>query len=680
MSITGATLLTLLLIGPGILGVLMLSRGRELRCEVAFTSALVVGIAGLVIASLIGLVVSNLGTSLVIYGGLATTALAWRLIAFDSQGDKAGVIRWERKDAFGFLIALVPMLLLVSPGWNFLMAHNMDAGNYEVVSTHYAISESYWYDVSDAMELESVEYSWLAEPGNTWWAPQGQLDLHRQYYLPGYPVLLGTAKWLSGTQDRAWLLNVGLGVTSLLILYQIGRSQGLSRRLALLATTASSLTLLFLYYSKQLMAEQLGLLGFSAVVWGVLDRRLPVRLAALVSASGSLILMLTKLDGIRPLFIVLGFVMLLGLASYRMRVLGTAILAGASLAGASISILAVPSYLRHARLPGAESLGIDLSGRGFIATSLGLLSLLCAGTWVLYGRAPVRRVGVRLAAIMRTQRFRGSMLAILVPISIWLLIVRPLISDFELGHDPFNAVRLALVWSPALLLLCLSGLAFISPRGSTGSRVVGAALLIALIMALITSYHSAPDLWWMRRYLTVVMPLSILSFVGLVAWIKSVRWRSKSILRRAAGTILVVSIAFQVFYLAPLFRERQNHGLNLTVASIAESNDHAPLFVAAAGRPYVGVGNAVRSLRSGPTFTAVPSAEIPTLLVSHHEHGAMSLVPSDLVPSLGEDFDLKVIDSGVAEGDWANWHRNLGDDRSPRRRLEWSLITAMDDE
>lgn len=601
------------------------------------------------------------------------------------------------------LVPLIPLVLIaMTIPWNFMMATGMDAGNYEVTSSHFAASGSYWLDASDALQAASSETSAIASPGNTWWFDDAAMSRGRPYYLPLFPALLGSLKFLSGSHVASGYLNILLGGLNTLGVYGLILFLSRSKLAAAFGSTLLTLNLVFLYYAKQIMSEQLALTALLLLVSASLlltkfsQDKIVLAFRTLISLKITILgavfaLMLTKLDSILPLLLLLGLLALVSPIRHEVRSVFFYSFSGFLLAIPVLSALIVPNYLKHASLPVRLPILGSLQGANFLLVSAVFLffGFGCSALIHKLLRRSLTKMSLKEVEdfpepstdLSTSGRRMTRNIAAIVSLSIFLFlgILRPILSDFEVNHDAYNLLRLLHLWSPLVLAAIFVSLGMLGAKSDILTRIFLLSLGTAFVIALVRSQHSAPDLWWSRRYLVVGTVLGAFSvsaiassWPALIGKRLSDRRPTVVFLRRLSVAVLASgALLWQAWVAAPLFAERQNEGVLADAVALAEFAPFATLHVVAANRGFVGLGNSVRSLRPGSTVVAMSPEELEQA-VSDLAPGDLILLPQEWAPRL--DDLVTVVLSGETAGHWANSHAQLGrSDREVRRRVVWSL-------
>jgi hypothetical protein len=445
-------------------------------------------------------------------------------------------LRWLRQleiSAATLLPALcaalgVALLLTLTPVWNFLVAPGMDAGNYEVYGNHFWTTGSLYLDSRELLD-RGAQPSWI-DFYNTWNLNE-ESGLARPSYLPAYPVLLGVFKANFESAVASPAVNVALAALSTAVMVTIGLQLLRSSSVAAGLSLAVAATPMLFFYGKQFMSEQLGLLAILLVVHGTLaSRRLTFgesesdnsRASGLAISVGLALGLLARLDFYLLVpFLTIGF-LLLEVDGWTERSEPSGfrqlyLLPGLAVVLASVAVAFVghSGYLNHGRPGFLEDVVPPNSFIALFGLANGVAIGLVGSVGILLDRVvkPGRKVAVR--RLMNAAYV--TVAAIWALFILWNLLIRPHGPDLtNAAHDSENLLRLFSVSSPVILalMLVMSPVVVVLKREYRGLLV---ALMVGLGVVIFASRHSPPDLWWMRRYIQLIIPVILLVLLGAIA-------------------------------------------------------------------------------------------------------------------------------------------------------------------
>lgn len=557
--------------------------------------------------------------------------------------------------------AFVLGMILLAPRWTFLVAPNMDAGNYEVYGNHFWRTGHLYMEVAGLLE-RGVPLEWI-DAGNTWSFASGS-TVGRPAYLYGYPVLLAITKGVFSSPASSWILNATLAVAAAATFYLLLRSLSRSAPTAFAVGLLIVATPLFLYYSKQLMSEMLALFGI-LLSYNVLTDRDPTSdgTSALVAGSGVLLALLAKIDMLPA---VTFLVVAACTASYRARRRGTqgpgpltllGVAAGVVIAAMITAWLTSRSYVagkvamdqylpwRASALPDGRALLLGVGVVGAVAACLTVLRILRTAEPTAH--RPEHR-GVRPDP---WTALAGVLVLGWIAFGIWSGWVRPSSVAFEQDHEAHNLVRLLAVFSPVLVV----GAFVLSPallRLDTARRWIVLGALAAFALVLFRSRHTPHQLWWMRRYLATALP-AVALVVGGALGVTRRAWNRPGIVTAAALSAAVMFVPMQMWAAAPLF----SHEVNVDAPErleriLRELPEDAPLIVLGSDSTLLGMANTLQSLRSAPTLLDVPHDRLSEAARAFPD-GRLAVVSGSPLPD-GErrDLELRLVQRGVFSQQW----------------------------
>lgn len=512
------------------------------------------------------------------------------------------------------VIALVlGSLLLFTPKWNFLISPNMDAGNYETQSNHFWQSGYLYFPVTSYTE-RGVPLEWL-ECGNTWQFREGE-EVARPMYLLGYPILLATAKSVFGSPRISWVVNALFALFSAVSMGILALELARNRFFAVVLVSAVLFSPLFYYYSKQIMSEQVALFGFLLLVLTLKKQHgLPSLFIAVVTGAALVLVLLTKLDAfVLPAFLFAGLLLdwMLGLLEGRQQLCRRAILATVSFVTATCALLVVwlcsPRYVQHFSIQWvSERTTVPL----LLLYAIGLIilfSILAGMQKVVAGRAGrPRRLGFHLKRVGASQAATMALALLWLAFAAWNLAARPLGATVADNHDALNVLRLFTVTSPLLFasVLLLAPVALFLLQGTT--RVPLLVCLVGLAFFIFRSNHSAPELWWMRRYLMFAIPTMILVAAVLAGYLARQVELARHQVIVYLSLLLIASAAAQYPHMRFLLTHRVNPAAPEQIAGLRRIiPEHALVIAAGTNKVVRGTVNTLRSLHKGPVLVNVP--------------------------------------------------------------------------
>ncbi len=548
------------------------------------------------------------------------------------------------------------ILFLVTPKWNFLISPNMDAGNYETYSNYFWTSGSLYWNVNEYLE-RGVPWDWI-QSRNTWTFDKDN-GLAKPVYLYGFPVVLSMAKTLLGSPAVSWCTNALFSMISVALLafigFRITQNRFIGAGLALMVC----FTPMFYYYSKQAMSEASALFGFLALVVGISEYVSDRRSSYLAMAFAGLFLMLqVKLDAyVIPVFVLFG----LGMAalatsetsSITMRIRNLYFVLGGCTAFSAIIVCLLERtyYLGHV------TIDVPLiPGQPFLFSfGLYLLVGFCLFPFVfyLYDRFLRARRYVQCGGFYLSVGLFSMLWIVFIA---WNLGLRPVGQDVSNNHEPFNLIRLFTVSSPIALILLCAGIPLALIKSEGGWRAVVFIVAASLIFLVYNSTHrSSASVWWMRRYLSFLLPAMVLVMAYIWQLINNSQInRTKAIV--GVSILLTGTLFVQFFQLVPFFKHEVNKDAPRLLSELENSiPDNALLVVLEGGSVTRGSMNTFRSLRSGPTLLNVPMNDLQNSFDLYTNHvGKSYLLASIKIKKISAKIDLEPIKEGYISKQWVN--------------------------
>ncbi|MBW1742618.1 MAG: hypothetical protein JRJ47_04210 [Deltaproteobacteria bacterium] len=548
--------------------------------------------------------------------GLAATR--WRVVIESVSGASI-----DTRALLSFLtLALVVLVaILMTPRWTFLISPNMDAGNYETYGNHFWKTGSLYFDISDYVE-RGVPLKYLRSR-NTWNFRDGS-TLGKPSYLFGYPVLLGIAKSVYGVATVSWIINTLVAMFSAGIMALIGIRLSRSYIVGILVSVSVCVTPMFFYYSKQMMSEQVGLFAMLLLILALLEtHRKHLSGVLIVIASSLFLLFQVKLDSFAVVAFLWGSMLFVFLTSSEREewsalppniliVVGAVTL----ISGILVGWLCNRSYLNRFSLYESFSISTlkemtNIPFLIFYCVFFVLLFLMLA-MLVHFARRWKADNATNVGSMGSGSVVSYGFAIFWVCFIIWNLSIRPLGESLEQNHDAFNLLRLFPVTSPLMLSLFL----FVAPLSvfllKGANRVVMLTLVGTFAFLLYKSGHSHPDIWWMRRYLYVLLPGVVVVVSGTYGYLTDKSWVPAKKLLAAASIIFLVAIILQHRSMKPLYAHRVNEEAGSRIEHLLKDiPDDALLIVSSSGSPIIrGMGNTLRSLRRGPSLLNVEPEKI----------------------------------------------------------------------
>lgn len=671
--------------------------GRE-RFEVTASHL----VAWSIIVALQGLLLGSLDASLYLLAAGVVVVMLARLLGDDLPVRATAVRRGteDRRAARSELlaklaVAAVPLTLLLTPAWNFQWGWQWDQGLYEVYANHFASSGTFFWDISPELRILGDRAAWLTGP-TTFFELVGGIgdEPLRGTRLPGYAVWLALVKSAIGITGPVWIGNVSIATLVTLLLHRVTRLAGADRWPAVLITMTITANIAFLYNAKQFVAEPLGLLGILLIIVGVLEATPSQTQRVSLVFSGTLLTLITKIDGWQPVLILIGILALAAVRDRSLRPLVLSMLVATATATAQLPSLTTASYLRTLRLPSEVRSIMPLDGQALAIALVILLAGMTMLAWLPYsdraGAWVLRMRGAKRAALALDATVALGWIAF----GVWAWRLRA--QGLEFGDmtpreiaDRFNLPRLIELWSPVAIAVVFIGLLapLRSVRGPVRALSLGLALAFALVV--IDARNQPSELWWVRRYFLSFAPLAALTLGPVVDQI-SVRGQllaarvamdpatSRRISAAVVASVLGLGVALQATTLPPLLRATQNEGLDVIVREVLEHvPDGVPLIVAATtlevksdelmlgtrDRVTQGVATAVRAARTDLTLIEVPEWEVGCIA---REIGGDVAVLSRIGPTGTPQPFGEVIAAGTAEVRFPLWRTRFVPDAPPR--------------
>ncbi len=568
----------------------------------------------------------------------------------------------NREDlVYGLVLGvLVLAAVVLTPRWSFLVAPNMDAGNYEVYGNFFWRSGQLYMDVADLLQ-RGVPLDWI-DMGNTWRFDAASAT-GRPAYVYGYPVLLGVTKAVFASASASWILNASVAVATAILLYLLVRDVTEDGLVSLSIALMLVATPLFFYYSKQFMGEMLALFGITLSFHALSGRAgTPDMSSALVAASGVTLALLTKIDMLPVVVFLVLAAAVAAIESHRRAVEGPGSLSVLGLGAGVVVAASMTTWLVSAEYLGPRvALGryIGPLGRGIPGGRHLLLALAAGGAIVvclavamtLRGRRPDSEVRPAIANPW------GVIPVVLVLFwilfGIWNAWIRPAGVAFVQDHEAYNLVRLLPVFSPVLLV----GVFVLSPAvlglGLT-RRWITIGVLAGLGFVLYESAHTPPEIWWMRRYLATLLPAAALVAAAGVAVARRVSGRPRIV----TGVVVVAAIMFlplQIRSTAPLFAHEVNVDAPQVLATILdEVPGHAPLVVLGSDKTLRGMANTLQSMREAPTLLEVPPSQLSRAAGLFPSEDFAVISGSPLPLSSTRELRLRLVEVQTFARQWSN--------------------------
>jgi len=568
----------------------------------------------------ISLAYSQIVTILLLHAGIFNLWALWVFI-----GIPPALALWRWKCVFVNMRAILPsltelvasvsagvvviLLLMASPPWNYLISFGMDAGNYENYSNYFWRHGALYFDASEYVRL-GIPLEWYCYVNN--WDFSGSPALGRPFYLYGFPALLGIAKAIFGSPSVSWVVNGLLAVFSGATLALIAARLTRKAVIGALIGIGLCLTPVFFYYSKQIMSEQVSLFGFLLLLLGLVEGNRRRDLGSLtILLSGMSLLCLSSLN----VFVIPAFLFVAASLPYlealerKLRsplptlyliAFGTTTMVCAAIvvwlcSPSYLNLFSFPIYRKITNVPFLLTYGI------IMFCAFGILAILQSAR-AKY-QALVQPIVSRLKP---SNMITMAMAAGWVVFVAWNVSIRPLGADSIHQHDSFNLIRLFGVTSPLLLGVFLAAVpvTLLVTRGTRRLIIVMGILLVSLMI--FKSYHSRFEIWWMRRYLTGLLPTMAVVlgvFVRfLMAHLKAPRFNT----RLAIIIFLAITLGSQWIPLKPLLAHKVHEMAPSRLAELADSMPYNTAVINIKGDRFItGMTNTFRTLHSGLVLTDV---------------------------------------------------------------------------
>jgi hypothetical protein len=376
----------------------------------------------------------------------------------------------------------------------------------------------------------------------------------RPQFMHAFPAMMGTLIDVGGVEAGV-ALNAFVGSLMLLLVYVLAL-RFVRPVLALVATASIGLSLVFLYYTRTSFSEPLMAVMVLGGIWllPVAEERRDLRLGVIAGLllGGATVI---RLDGIVLLLPVTAYLL------FRMRSGDESftVVRGARLAMMGAAFVAI-----------AESLYISpeyiLGRRGQV------LAVLLALALVFVVNEVIVRSGANLLWFATRHR-RGLYWAVTSLLAVALLfgwLARPLISEstgpsygievlqeregLEIAPER-NYAEMSVVWinwymGPFFIVLGFAGAAVLAHQAAFGGRS-GLWLFVSVLGVFATLYLWRPSInpdqiWAMRRYLPVVIPL------GSISAVFAIEWAARHLRNRArTGLAMAVAVVGSLGLLVP---------------------------------------------------------------------------------------------------------------------------------
>jgi len=573
-----------------------------------------------------------------------------------SAGAFISNIRIENYMFLLVIILVFSSLILFTPKWNFLISPNMDAGNYEVYGNHFWKSGSLYFHLSPYLE-KNIPVDWLRSR-NTWVFTAGS-DYAIPNYLYGYPVLLGLVKLIYGSPYVSWIVNGVFSVLSAILMGALLLRLTKNRVLSFFVLLSLCFTPIFYYYSKQIMSEQVALFGFILICYCILDYGVEKEAKNILGIiSGLTLLLLVKLDAymIPALLMIALSVVWIECMQKNNRIWPKPIVL--ILLGFAVSINALiviwlcnPGYLSHFSIKPISKYGPTVFLYMYIiAMLIGYAALSYA---YVYKSAKISNFfsSINLSLLI------SSLIAIIWLYFIgWNFSTRPVGVSLADNHDAFNLYRLMTVFNPLFLIVSLLVFPFVIIRANPYYKIILLVGLSGLGMLIFKSGHSSPDVWWMRRYLVLLLPVTAIIIGLLYRQIIINHWVKQTTAFTVTTCVALISIAIQYPKMDVLLDYEVNAMTPKHMTILEEYiEDDSLLITTEVNHVVRGTINTFRSLRNGPTILNVPEDKVGYTIGLYPDINAIALVTQKKLtdePFHGYRFVLK--SEGLFKKQWIN--------------------------
>lgn len=555
------------------------------------------------------------------------------------------------------IMVLFGAMIAASPKWNFLIAPNMDAGNYEVYSNHFWTTGSLYFDLSSYLD-KGVPVDWLSSR-NTWAMTEGGL-VGKPNYMYGYPVMLAIAKMIFNSPYISWVVNAIFSLFSAALIGAILFKLTKNSMVSFCVTAALCLTPLFFYYSKQIMSEQISLFGYLLFCYSLLEYFNRKQITNIIGVvAGLALVLLMKLDSfvIPGLFVASLVIVFIHDVQYKkvFQYDSSLLLAiGAILAVCVLMTvwLCNPKYVSHFSIPAIKVYGET----AFIYFYMILLS---AGMGVLAFHNNGNRfnkLGKCFSYLHLSQFVFYSIIVLWLYFIGWNLSIRPVGAEILSNHDKFNIPRLFTMFSPLYFIIFLVALPFAIKYGAGRYRVILLIGAIGLAVLIGKSNHSSPDIWWMRRYLVLLLPTTAVLIGVLFRLVVIKRWVGYKTAVSFVLGITVISVAIQYKSMSVFMEHKVNSKVPDQIAVLDKIiPDDALIIMDESNSVVRGTVNVLRSIRTGPTLLNVPDSEIDDAIGLYPEISNVVLFTQrkddeNEINNVG----FKLVHEGLLQKQWAN--------------------------
>lgn len=580
------------------------------------------------------------------------------LVKLKSKESITNILPIRTDNAIFLLIIffLFGSIIVFTSKWNFLISPNMDAGNYEVYSNHFWITGDLYFQLAPYLE-KNIPIEYLTSK-NTW-AFAKNSSFGRPNYMYGFPVLLGLAKLIFNSPYVSWVINCVFSLFSAAIIGTLLLRITKNKWVSLMVLLALCVTPLFYYYSKQIMSEQVALFGFLLFSYSLVEHAKEREIKSVLGiVAGIVLFLLMKLDSfIVPMFFLLAyFIVWIDKTQYNKSIQinpRVMILIGVSiLVCALITIwLCNPRYVRHFSTPSIKSYGDTVFIFIYsIAIFIGFWLLA-----ILYSRQ-FNVLRELFSRINLSQIVHYFIIVIWILFISWNFTVRPVGAPLTEDHNAYNIHRLLTIFSPLFLLITLLALPLVIKQASSSVKVLLLVGLFGLSYLIFNSNHSPPDIWWMRRYLVLLLPTTAILIGTLYRLAVVNRWiAAKSVITYTIGAA-ILSIIVQAPHMRVLLDYKVNESIPEHIAMLDSQISPDSLVIATISDSLVrGTVNTFRSIHAGPSVLNVPHEQVGHIMSLFPERKNIALITQQELETteiMGRNFELK--SKGQIKRQWIN--------------------------
>jgi len=110
------------------------------------------------------------------------------------------------------------------------------------------------------------------------------------------------------------------------------------------------------------------------------------------------------------------------------------------------------------------------------------------------------------------------------------------------NHDAFNIQRLFTVYNVLFMLIIILALPYVLLNTKNILKIFALTVTFGMFYLVTSSNHSPLDIWWMRRYLVILLPLTVIILGLIYSIVSEKRCYNQRQIAMAAMMISVISL------------------------------------------------------------------------------------------------------------------------------------------